>query len=251
MAKKNSFNISTLYKEVFGITGVRFAIPNRGTVITAVKASEFAAGQAENEKLQQAAEVKKYAGIQTIPAPSGPSIQSFLGTPIYEQITLSVPSVITNGVVTSQGFEYTFPDWPLFDINENWQIQKENTQGGGAKGGGNDTIGTVKEFVQQDDFAITLRGIIINYESYDYPDRQVADLRRVLDAQRVTGLETGITSRVFNLFGIHNVVFTAARWPGVEGYMNMQPFEIDCLSDYPQLLQIKSTKTQKIIVPGL
>jgi hypothetical protein len=254
MAKKITYNIPLLYQKVFGIngvliaaTGAGFAIPNVGTVKSAVKSLEFAAGQAENEALQPAPVVKSYAGVTTIPAPTGPSIQSYMGTPIYEQITLTVPSTIVNGAVTNQGFQYTFPDWPLFDINPAWLIVKENTQGGGPAGGNVQTVGTVKEFVQQDDFQITVRGFLINYDSQDYPEQLMADLWKVLNAQQTLG----ITSRVFNLLGIHNIVITAARFPGVEGYINMQPFEFDAVSDFPSLLQIKSTKTQNIIVPGL
>jgi hypothetical protein len=75
----------------------------------------------------------------------------------------------------------------------------------------------------------------------------VSDLWQVLNAK----MTLGITSPLFNLFNIHNVVVVDARFPGVEGYMNMQPFEIDLLSDFPQILQIKSVKSQRVITPGL
>jgi len=243
--KKNSFNIPALYKQAFGITGVRFAIPKASSLAnTAAKTLEFAAGLAANESLHVGKQgLSKYAGIQTIPLPTAASIQSVMGTPIYEQITLTVPSKVSNGVVTSQGFSYTFPDWPMFDINPAWLLEKENVQGGGTNG----TIGTVKEFIQQDDFQITIRGFLINYATQDYPSDLLSDLWKVLNC----GQAIGVTSPVFNLLDIHNIVVTAARFPGVEGYMNMQPFEIDCLSDYQPILQIKSAKTQKAIVPGL
>ena len=108
------------------------------------------------------------------------------------------------------------------------------------------SYGTVKEMIQQDDFQITIRGFLINYASQDYPNQLVNDLWTVVNAKR----SLTITSAVFNLLGIHALVIESAEFPGVEGYMNIQPFVLHCLSDYPVMLQIKSVKTGKPIVPG-
>jgi hypothetical protein len=243
MAKKTSFNIQDLTKQVFGITGVRFAIPTLKAIAnTAAKTTEFAAGQLLNEALYEkqvtANQNKQYTGIDIVPAPTAASVQSVLGTPIYEQITLTVPATVVNGAVTSKALSYSFPDWPLSDITPQWLIKKENTQGG---------IGTVKEFIQQDDFQMVIRGFLINYASQDYPQQLLSDLWAVINA----GKSLGITSLVPNLLGIHNIVITDAKFPPVEGYMNIQPFELNCLSDYPTILQIKSVKTQRPITAGL
>ena len=240
MAKKNSFNIPALYQQVFGIKGVRFAIPAANTIAHAVEdIASFAAGQFVNQALNaNLNQSKLYKDVQTIPLPTAASVQSVLGTPIYEQITLTVPATVSNGVVSSPQSLYTFPDWPLFDINPAWNIQKEPVQNGN---------GTVKEFISQDDFSITIRGFLINYASQDYPDQLVSDLWNVINAKK----SLGITSQVFNLFGIHNIVIQDARFPAVEGFMNMQPFELNCISDEPVILLIKSVKTQRAITPGL
>jgi hypothetical protein len=240
MAKKN-FNIPALYQQVFGISGVRFAIPalleNVGK--TAAEAALFAAGQRLNELVNTNVPAnKQYQGIQTIPLPET-SIQSVLGTPIYEQITLNVPAIVSNGVVTAPASTYTFPDWPLFDITPHWMVVKKNVQNGG--------VGTVKEFIGQDDFDITIRGFLINYASQDYPEDLLTALWQVINCKQ----SIGITSRVFNLLDIHNIVILDAKFPGVEGYMNMQPFELTCVSDTPIELLIKSVKTQQPITPGL
>jgi hypothetical protein len=240
MAKKK-FNIPALYQQVFGITGVRFAIPNtlvEGVAKTAAEAAIFAAGQRLNDlQYNGPRQYNPYTGIETIPIPNA-NIQSVLGTPIYEQITLNIPATVKNGVVTSQPFTYTFPDWPLFDISPAWMIKKENTQGG---------EGSVKEFISQDDSVITIRGFLINNDSQDYPEQLLSDWWKMANCRK----SIGITSRVFNLLDIHNIVILDARLIAVEGYMNMQPFEMDCLSNYPRELVIKSVKTQRAIVPGL
>jgi len=245
MAKKK-FDIPALYKQVFGIAGVRFAIPEllEDVANTAVKVTEFTAGQLLNEAIDFGVTAQNqkplYAGIQTIPLPAS-NITSVLGTPIYEQITLTVPAAVKNGKVSSAQRTYTLPGWPLFDILPAWQIEKENMQGG---------IGTTKEFIQQDDFGITIRGFLINDASQDYPEQMLSDLWSVINSQKDVGA-LGITSRVFNLLDIHNIVILDMKLPGVEGYMNIQPFELNCLSDYTTILQIKSVKTQKAIPAGL
>ncbi len=240
---KNKFNIPALYQSVWGIAGVKYAIPELpgNSSQTAIKVTEFAAGQRLNETADFAniAHNRKqlYEGIQTIPLPTT-GIKSTLGTPIYEQITLTVPTYDLHGLKTSnEPVVYTFPDWPLFDISLPLQIVKENMQGG---------IGTIKEFISQDDFQITIRGFLINYASQDYPEQLLSELWAVINSKK----PLLITSRVFNLLDIHNIIIQDAKFPALEGYMNVQPFELNCISDRPVILQIKSVKTQRPISPG-
>ncbi|MHB8207778.1 DUF6046 domain-containing protein [Mucilaginibacter sp.] len=244
---KKKFNIPDLYQKVFGMSGVMFAIPALvdNVAKTAAHAAEFAAGEVLNDALyfQNSLAYQKslYQGVQTIPLPTAPSIQSILGTPIYEQITLTAPAVVVKSKVTSPQINYIFPDWPLFDITAQYLIKKENVQGSY-----NGSYGTVKEMIQQDDFQITIRGFLINYTSQDYPTQLVNDLWAVVNAKR----SLTVTNNVFNLLNIHALVIESVELPGVEGYMNIQPFVLHCLSDYPVMLQIKSVKTGKPIVPG-
>jgi hypothetical protein len=239
---KNKFNIPALYQSVWGIAGVRYVLPKLlGNVAeTAIKVTEFTAGQRINEAADfaNAAQNKKplYEGIQIIPLPAT-GIKSALGTPIYEQITLTVPTHDLNDIKTSnEPVVYTFPDWPLFDISPAWQIVNENMRGG---------TGTQKEFVSQHDSQITIRGFLINYASQDYPEQLLSDLWAVINSKK----SLLITSRVFNLMDIHNIIIQDAKFPTLEGYMNVQPFELNCISDRPVILQIKSVKTQRPISP--
>ena len=210
MAKKNSFNIPALYQQVFGVTGVGFVIPAANNQVNDGQGS-FDASQ-----------------LQTAPLPTA-NIQSYLGTPIYEQIVLTVPPTITNGKLQSTGFIYAFPDWPLFDISASWLIIKENVQGGN---------GSIKEYISQDDFQITIRGFLINYESDLYPDLQLFALWEVINAQK----SIQVTSLVFNTLGIHNIVIQDAKFPAMEGHPNIQPFELNCISDRAVLLEIGDKK---------
>jgi hypothetical protein len=238
----NTFNISALYQQVFGVTGVTFNIPQlvENTFVEELEIAEYAAGIALNDAQYQAGLTRQqlYQGIQSIPQPTAANIQSVLGTPIYEQITLTIPATVTNGVQTSPQQTYTFPDWPLFDITGAKTIEKTKMQ---------NFDGSVKEYISDDDFQITIRGFLINYDSQAYPEDLFNAFAKLLKAK----VTLGITSQVFNLLNIHNIVITDYRLPGVEGYPNIQPFELDCLSDAPVELLIKSVKTQRPIVQGL
>jgi hypothetical protein len=211
MANKNSFNIPALYKQVFGVTGVGLVIPAANNSVSA--------GQVPFDAPE----------INTSSLPSA-NIQSFLGAPIYEQIVLRVPATFTNGKLQAEEFVYKFPGWPLFDISAAWLIVKENVQGGS---------GSVKEFISQDDFSITIRGFLINEDSDSYPDLLLFSLWKVINAKK----SLAIYSHVFNLLGIFNIIIQDAKFPAVEGYPNMQPFELNCISDAPVILEIKNNKT--------
>lgn len=246
MASKNSFNIANLYQKVFGLKGVRFAIPEtdvlgnvaKSAVNFAATAATFAAGQLVNQALRTNENQKRlYDGIETIPLPAA-NIKSALGTPIYEQIALTLPATIEAGVVTAPQKIYTFPDWPLFDITGQDIITKTMMT---------KKKGSVKEFITEDDYSIIIRGILINYESQEYPEQLFQDLLQVIKSKKTLG----VTSQVLNLLDIHNLVIERHSFPSSEGFQNIQPFELECISDEPVELQIKNAKTKKAIVQGL
>ncbi|MEB0302392.1 DUF6046 domain-containing protein [Mucilaginibacter sp. 5C4] len=246
MASQNSFNIANLYQKVFGLKGVRFAIPEtdvlgnvaKSAVNFAANAATFAAGQLVNKALRTNENQKQlYDGIETIPLPAS-SIKSALGTPIYEQIALTIPAIINAGVVTAPQKIYTFPDWPLFDITGQDIITKTMMT---------KKKGSVKEYITEDDYSITIRGILINYDSQEYPEQQLQDLMQIIKCKKAMS----VTSQVLNLMDIHSLVIERANWPSSEGFQNIQPFELECLSDEPAELEIKSVKTKKPIIQGL
>lgn len=203
----NSFNLIELYQKVFNIKGVRFAIPTGDT-------------NAGNE-----GEVQNF----TLDLPAIPKARAYsvLGTPIYEQITFR-----------TSGREYTFPDWPLIDISASKNIIKTPIKG---------RNGTVKEYINIDDYLITIRGILINHDGEEYPEEMVNEMHDIFKINK----ELQVTTPVLNLLEIHNIVIQDLKFPEVEGYNHIQPFVIQCLSDEPVELVIKYAKTQKKVFPGL
>lgn len=87
--------------------------------------------------------------------------------------------------------------------------------------------GTVKEYISMGDWQIILRGFIINYDQDLYPEVAVSQLNQVFELNRSVVLN----SRQLSLVGIRQVVVEDIRFPSLEGYSNVQPFELQLLSD--------------------
>ncbi|MBD3748936.1 MAG: hypothetical protein IE931_05525 [Sphingobacteriales bacterium] len=209
MAQYNSFNLIDLYTKVFGIKGVRFAIP-----------TESQSDEGSIEFATPSTQVKSKA-----------KAYSLLGAPVYEVITCKIP---VNG-----GFkDYTFPDWPLLDVSAAKNIVKTPLKG---------KDGTVKEYINIDDYQITIRGILINYNSDEYPEDLVNSLHQLFKVNQ----EMQVTTALLNLLDIHNIVITDLKLPEVEGYSNIQPYVISALSDEPVELKIQSVANSKKIMKGL
>lgn len=248
MATANSYDINALYRKVFGVTGVRFAIPDSNpasniarTVLASLefKNGETLAGFADAvTNWLNAPGFFDTSQLQTV-SPKQADVRSVLGTPIYEQIALTIPAQVSNGVITSQQQTYTLLDWPLFDITGQNVIQ--TTQMTNRKG-------SVKEFITEDDYAISIRGFIINYDSDEYPEQLVKSFRKIIDAK----VALQITSPVFNeVLDIHSIVIKSWTFPGPEGIPNIQPFELECLSDTDEKLIRQTTKPSRSIQQGL
>jgi len=206
----NNFNLLQLYSKVFNIRGVRFAI---------------------SPDIQRVLQGGEFSALQTLDVIE-PKTLSFLGTPIYEQITFKIP--LSNGTFR----EYTLPDWPLIDVSASKNIIKTPIKG---------RNGSVKEYINIDDYQVTIRGILINYTSNAYPEEAVNELHDLFTVNK----EMQVTTALLNLLDIHNLVITDIKIPEVEGFNNIQPFVISAISDEPVELLIKDIKNQSRIPSGL
>lgn len=95
--------------------------------------------------------------------------------------------------------------------------------------------GTVKEYISDGDYEVSLRGALVNEKGYDYPLSQFKQLNDVLKAP----VSLQVTSEYLALFPIHNLVVKGYTLPQTEGSSNTQLFEINALSDNPvELIKI-------------
>lgn len=104
---------------------------------------------------------------------------------------------------------------------------KKNVVMTGLAGSGN-RKGTVKELVSTDDWYITLRGIIFNYDSpTEYPEQEVYDLYKTFKINTSLKIESGLT----NLLDIYRVVVLDLSFPEMIGSSHAQAYELKLVSD--------------------
>lgn len=94
--------------------------------------------------------------------------------------------------------------------------------------------GTVKEYIADGDYEVSLRGALVN-KGYEYPRDLV---KKFLDLMKAK-VSLKVTSEFLALFPVHSLVVKSYTMPQVEGQTNTQLFEISAMSDNPvELIKI-------------
>lgn len=158
----------------------------------------------------------EYAPI-TIPEVENLSIKSEekpqvsqLGTPVFSDLLLRDEEL---GVSL-------YLDTVLFDVSMSKIIVKTTIPG---------RNGSIKEYVADDDYDITIKGAIVSPTRGQYPLDKIRDLRDLLKLSR--SLE--VVSTLLQLWEIDQLVVQDYHLPQREGYENIQLFEIKAISDIP------------------
>lgn len=159
--------------------------------------------------------------IQVLPTNNELAKVSVMGTPVWDFIDLK-PSYIE---VTGEQFGgYSFPLETTIEPIRPKKIVETDIFG---------RDGNVEELIALDDWQLTIRGLIINYESTDYPEQQVKELQRVCEL-KTSLLEcegTLLTMLGIHYMSIHKLTLT----PSI-GYSHIQAFEIEAKSKIPFII---------------
>lgn len=157
----------------------------------------------------------------------GNNITSYLGTPVFSNLEF-----VGGSYKNLQGEQISYDDLRvdtvLFNVNQSRNIVTTQIQG---------RNGTIKEYISDGDFDIQINGILVNPDGNKYPTEDVQTLMDILKAQSTIGVASQFLNDVF---GVTDVVVTSYSFPQPEGFQNMQPFSINCLSNDPIELQIKT-----------
>lgn len=158
----------------------------------------------------------------------------YMGVVMSETLTLSFTDT---SKTPYQKFDFTFNEC-LVTLNLPKNIVTTALQG---------RNGTVKEYIADDDYQITLDAAIDSYvgnetseERFAYPKAKVAELIRLLRLP----VELIITSEFLSMFDINTVVvkdFGLSQ----ETHMNRQQLQIQMLSDEPYEIKLKNNKDVK------
>lgn len=123
-------------------------------------------------------------------------------------------------------------NWFLFPIEPLVSISGKNiiTRRTVAKGKGK---GTIKERWSQDDYDITIQGVITSASDNYYPKWDAKALLRLFNERQAVEVD----QEILGIFGITHMAIESASFPHTKG-LNNQNFEIKAYSDSPAELLI-------------
>ncbi|WP_185284969.1 DUF6046 domain-containing protein [Elizabethkingia anophelis] len=156
--------------------------------------------------------------IEVLPTNKDLTKVSAMGTPVWDYIDLK-PSHVEG---TGEQFDgYSFPLETTIEPVRPKKIVETDIWG---------RDGSVEELIALDDWQLTIRGLIINYESTDYPEEQVRELQKVceLKSSRLECEGALLTMLDIRYFSIHKLTL-----PPSIGFSNIQAFEIEAKSKIP------------------
>ena len=96
--------------------------------------------------------------------------------------------------------------------------------------------GTIKQFISNGDYAVTIKGILASSRAGVYPTVDMEVLQSFCRAEDSFKIECPYLQ---DFFQIGNLVVQYASFPQLEGNITVQPFELKCLSDEPVILKTK------------
>ena len=128
---------------------------------------------------------------------------------------------------------WLLPCEPIITINGKNIITKKQVAKGKVRG-------SIKERWTQDDYQISINGILMNPKGTGYPDEDVKALKRLCEAAKVE-----VMSPIFEVFSIDRIVIESFDFPFTSG-PNNQAYTIGAVSDdiYKLLLREEDLKVQ-------
>jgi hypothetical protein len=115
---------------------------------------------------------------------------------------------------------WQLPLEPLVSISGSKKIVKTSLPG-------NTRRGTVKEIINTNDYSISIRGLLLNETSEEYPFKDVEKLKDLFEKNEAIR----ITNIITKTLEIENVVITGLKIPQMVGRPNAQTYELSCISD--------------------
>lgn len=128
----------------------------------------------------------------------------------------------TRLVVSHKGVKYEFPNEPLIGLSLNKTIKETATVGRYRKG-------TVKEYINTEDYQIIIRGVCVNEAvPINYPSSQVEELNRIFEINEALEVES---NPFLELFDISKIVFKSIDYEDMAGQQTLQKYVIRAVSD--------------------
>ncbi|MEO2080606.1 MAG: DUF6046 domain-containing protein [Leeuwenhoekiella sp.] len=159
-----------------------------------------------------------FQDIEVIESNAPANAVSRMGTPVWDYVSIK-PKIIEGTGESFGGF-----DFPLECVTEVILPKKiVETEIIGRDG-------DVEELMGVKDWMITFRGFIINYDTQDYPEDALKELKDFA-ALKTTLLD--VESTFLNLLDIYHLSIHKLILPAAAGYSHVQPFELEAKSKIP------------------
>ncbi len=150
----------------------------------------------------QPAEVEKFDTY-----PDGIQKMSMLGTPVFSDVVL----------VSPDGKLIVELDAVLCEVTQKKRIVKTNIVG---------RNGSVKEYINEDDYVVNLKGVLLSDKPDTVPD-QLSELNKIA----LVNDSVAVVSPFLDVFDIHNIVIESLKINQIEGKLNVISFDIASVSD--------------------
>ncbi|HUH35144.1 MAG TPA: DUF6046 domain-containing protein [Moheibacter sp.] len=167
-------------------------------------------------------QLNQFDDIPVLPTHSDLVGVSETGTPVWDYIRLNSTTIEGTGEL----FEgYDFPVATTIEAILPKKIVESDILG---------RDGQVEELIAMDDWSLTIRGLIINYESTDYPEQAVLDLKRVFSLK---SSKLPVEGTYLTMLDIRYLTLHRLNLINSVGYSNIQGFEITAKSKIPFQIQ--------------
>ena len=150
---------------------------------------------------------------------------SQLGNPVFTNLVFDARNYVVKGeTIVFDGIRI---DTVLMTVNQTKNIVKTPVAG---------RNGTVKEYISDGDFSISVNGQIVSENAMTFPKQKVNELIKILNIPTAISL----TSEFLNYFDISSVVVDSFSFPQQQGTRNVQPFSLTLSSDTPVEIQLRN-----------
>ena len=151
------------------------------------------------------------------------------GLPVFDIIEFPAHSYTRNdGQVINNA--RVFLDVALIEVNQSRNIVTTQIQG---------RNGTVKEYISDNDYDVTIRGVLVSPHSNVPPTKLAQDVYNL----SLSPIALDVYSNFLNLFNIFSIVIKDVQFNQIEGTRNAVGFSLVCISDTPFEIQYNEEQT--------
>lgn len=129
---------------------------------------------------------------------------------------------------------YQLPNSPMVSIKGMNSIVRTKLNG---------LKGSVKEFITEDDYLITIQGICVNELTEDYPADDVAKIRAFKESHQ----SLKVSGDIFKLFNIDKIAIESIDFSAKECQQSYAPYTITGYSDTDVMLVMNEEESDKTL----